>query len=686
VTAQSITQDGAPVFPVSGEVHFSRLARERWDPMLRAAAAGGLTHVSSYVFWNHHEASRGELRFDGHRDLRGFAERAAGHGLGFIARIGPYVHAESRHGGLPDWLVQWGVPLRTNDPRYLAEVERWYAALAREMRGIELFSVQVDNELYDRPEHLTELRRIAESHGLSAPLWTATAWGGAAVPEGFLPSYGGYPESFWVDADAGNDARSAANFYPTPRRDDDTIGADHRTVAATESARPPHPFATCELGSGMASAYHRRLDVPAGDVEAIALAKLASGSVWQGYYMYADGRNPAPGLQESQGTGAPNDFPDLSYDFGAPVSLDGAPRESWFRLRRQHLLLKGWGSALAAMPPSFPGNAVDAPDVEGLRWSVRTDGRRGFVFVVNRHPGVALPGHPGVRFDVELAERTVTFPPVDIPSGAVFAWPFGLRVGDVELAWMTAQPITQLWWRDAPLLVATATPGVAPALEADADVAPVDHAGPGTWFALTRGGWVVARILVLDETDALAASVVSDELVLAPGAIVDGAGVLFAVDAAQAPVARVLAADGWRSLDVRVEEPAPLTWTIEREAGAAPQPASGASGRASVPVDWSEAAVVRMPVDPADGRTVALRWRGDAARAWDGDRLVSDALWNGRPWRIPAEDRGAATDLRLEILPLPSGAPIHFPHPAPRGAGVDAAEYEPAVIVPWPSS
>src|SRR3546814_13618364 len=110
------------------------------------------------------------------------------------------------------------VPVRTNDARHLAGVQLGYAALARELHGIELFSIQVDNELYDRPEHLSELRRIAESQGLSTPLWTATAWGGAAVPAGFLPTYGGYPESFWVDAGAGHDARSAANFSPPPRQ------------------------------------------------------------------------------------------------------------------------------------------------------------------------------------------------------------------------------------------------------------------------------------------------------------------------------------------------------------------------------------------------------------------------------------------------------------------------------------
>ncbi|MFS0865811.1 beta-galactosidase [Microbacterium sp. 179-B 1A2 NHS] len=695
VTARSLRRDGRAIFPLSGEIHYSRVPRRRWDRVLRAARAGGLTHVSTYVLWNHHEAERGAYDFAGGKDVRAFAAAALDAGLEVILRIGPYAHAESRHGGLPDWLADSGLPLRTNDPGYLAEVDRWYARLAAEVRGIPLFSVQVDNELYDGAAHLGRLREMAETHGFAAPLWTATAWGAAQVPDGFLPVYGGYPESFWVEADSGPDLRSFSNFYPTPRRDDDSIGADHRgdaVGASRASSGEPFPFATCELGSGMTSAYHRRLNVPAADVAALALAKLASGSVWQGYYMYGDGRNPAPRLQESHETGAPNDFVDLSYDFGAPVQVDGAVRPSWFALRRQHALIDRWGAALAEMPASFPDDAVDTPDVTGLRWSVRSDGTTGFVFVVNRQPSTELPAHADTRFVVTGPSGTVEFPPVDVPSGAAFAWPFGLAVGDVTLAWLTAQPIAELEWRGAPLLVAAATAGIRPQLAADADVefrAPGGRGasagrgvsgGRGAEFELRRDGEVRARVLVLDEADADAVVVAGGRLVWAPGAVVGADGSLeFAGAAAADAAAEVLGEDGWQPVDVAAVPVAPATWTIEREAGAAPAAATGASGRASVPSDWSGAALVTVPLDPADERTLALSWSGDVARAWDGDRLVSDAVWTGRPWRIPAEERGGATELRVEILPAPPTGRVYFPAEPPTGAAVTAAEFESVV-------
>ena len=90
---------------------------------------------------------------------------------------------------------------------------------------------------------------------------------------------------------------------------------------------PTFPVATCELGGGMATAYHRRPVLLPLDVPAVANAKLGSGSAWQGYYMYVGGTNPAPGLQESQATGYPNDVPTRSYDFHAPVGEHGQVRE-----------------------------------------------------------------------------------------------------------------------------------------------------------------------------------------------------------------------------------------------------------------------------------------------------------------------------------------------------------------------
>lgn len=705
VNSHHIAVDGVPVIPVSGEIHYSRLPREQWDDTLRRARAGGLTHVATYAFWNQHEDSHGVLSFDAGLDLRHFLQLATGHGLGLVLRLGPYVHSEARHGGLPDRIADAGWEVRTNDPGYLAEVERWYAALAEQVRDIDLFAVQVDNELYDRPEHLVQLRRIAERCGFSAPLWTATAWGAAQLPRDVFALYGGYADSFWIEATNLRDDRSLTNFYPSKVRDDAGIGADHRLQGLglpedlLQESVDDHPFATCELGGGMVSAYHRRPWVTAHDVEALGLAKLASGSVWQGYYMYSDGRNPRRGLQESHAAGEPNDFMELGYDFGAPLTLDGVPRDTWFRLRRQHLFLERWGSGLATMPAVLPDGAPEPRDVTSLRWAVRSDGTRGFLFVVNHQPSDVLPTHAGVTFEVGLGHGTITFPELDIPSGSAFVLPFALEVGGVELDYATAQPVTEVIWQGLPLLVLAAVDGIVPEFQSRASTRWIDLDGPGDWCRLEVDGEARAHVIVLSDDESLRLGVAHGRLVLSDG-IVSAERIEAFAPAAETlgevgdhlgalgagfgpgPYALKLAEDGWRPIMPTPAGGATQTsWSVVSEAGTPPAFAVAENGRASVPGDWSAAARVTVAVPSGDG-TLVLRWEGDVARAWDGERLVSDAIWSGREWRITAAERSEAVELGVEILPLADDAPVLIGAGRPRGCGIVAARIETPGSIP----
>ncbi|MET0417834.1 MAG: beta-galactosidase, partial [Actinoplanes sp.] len=205
LTSRHLTRDGVPVIPVSGEIHYSRVPRRRWAERLRLMRAGGITVVATYVFWLHHVERRGEPRFDDGLDVAAFVDLCTAEGLDVMLRIGPWCHGETRNGGFPDWVQQAGVRHRTDDPGYLALVEQWFGQLAAALgdRSGRLLGIQLENELYDQPGHLVTLKRLARAAGLSAPLWAATAWGGADLPgEEVLPLYGGYGDGFWVDADA----------------------------------------------------------------------------------------------------------------------------------------------------------------------------------------------------------------------------------------------------------------------------------------------------------------------------------------------------------------------------------------------------------------------------------------------------------------------------------------------------
>ncbi|MEV3971476.1 beta-galactosidase [Streptomyces sp. NPDC050698] len=733
VTSRWLTRGGRPWFPVSGEFHYSRYPNGEWEEELLKMKAGGVTTVASYVIWIHHQESEGRVRFDGDRDLGRFAGLCARHGLDFIPRIGPWCHAEVRNGGLPDWLPARTRAPRTDDPAYLEPVRSWFARIAEQLAGLEranggpIVAIQIENELYDQPGHLRTLKRLAQEAGLSAPLWTSTAWGGVRLPdEDLLPLYGGYPEAFWTEADGGWPDTCRKHFFFTHERDDEAIGPDlrpRRAPGATAS-EGRFPWVTCELGGGMAVAYHRRPRVEAADVGALGLTKIGCGSVWQGYYMFHGGTNPAgelSSLQESHATGCPNDLPVLTYDFQAPLGEYGQVRPSYHELRLQHLLLAGFGHRIAAMRSVLPERSpAGQHDRDTLRWAVRTDGTSGFLFVTNHQPHEPLPDHPDTVFTVDFPHASsLTLPstPVTVPSGAYFCWPLRLDVAGLRLEWATAQPVCTVEADGRTVLVLAATDGIAPELALDSDtvtsvtapsgeVTPVagrilvSGVRPGTDALVEVDAADGSRVGLLVLDAATARTVYrgrawgAERLVLCADGVVFDAfrgevrlhspaekpsfAVLPAPDAAfvvaDARVRR--AADGVFTrctIETGASPHSPATVVCVRPGGPAPAPVTGVRGRASVPADEDvDAAAAEYRVDvPEDllrdpsGVLLRLRWTGDLARAYVGDTLVADQFFSGRVWDIGLDRLPVAAllaqGLRLKVLPLAGDAPVHVP-------------------------
>ncbi|MCH5672323.1 beta-galactosidase [Streptomyces gilvus] len=741
VTGRWLTRGGRPWFPVSGEFHYSRFPAAGWEEELLKMKAAGVTAVASYVIWIHHEETEGRVRFDGDRDLRRFAELCARHGLDFIPRIGPWSHAEVRNGGLPDWLMARGCTPRTDDPAYLEPVRAWFTAIAGQLRGLDrahggpIVAVQIENELYDQPGHLLTLKRMAQEAGLAAPLWTSTAWGGVRLPpDELLPLYGGYTEAFWTEADGGWPDTCRKHFFFTHQRDDEGIGADLRptTVRGGEpdAFADRFPWATCELGGGMAVSYHRRPRVDAADIGALGLTKIGCGSVWQGFYMFHGGTNPAgehTTLQESHATGYPNDLPVLTYDFQAPLGEHGQYRPSYHELRLQHLLLAQYGHLLAPMESVLPERRPQGQgDRDTLRWAVRSDGASGFLFVNNHQPHEPLPEHPGTSFEVAFPDAggALTFPstPVTVPSGAYFCWPLRLDVAGLRLEWATAQPVCTVDVDGRTVLVLAATDGIAPELALDAgtltsvrapsgDVVRADGRvlvtgiRPGTDALVevdTADGGRVG-LLVLDAAGArtLYRGVAwgAERLVLCADGVVFDHDEVRVHSRAERPSVAVLPAPE-RDLAGAVRQGADGVFTryaveadrlgevpevsvdLVRPAGAAPAPVTGVQGRASVPADKYFETVaaehrVEVPEGLPDGAILRVRWSGDVARAYLGDALVADQFFSGRVWDIGV-GRLPAGPLRLCVLPLADDAAVYVPEEARAGLGravVEGAEW-----------
>ena len=76
--------------------------------MLEKLKNAGINTISSYIPWSWHEFSENIFDFDGHthprRDLISFLELLKKYDFYFIARPGPYIYAEFKGYGVPDWV------------------------------------------------------------------------------------------------------------------------------------------------------------------------------------------------------------------------------------------------------------------------------------------------------------------------------------------------------------------------------------------------------------------------------------------------------------------------------------------------------------------------------------------------------------------------------------------------------
>jgi len=156
-------------------------------------------------------------------------------GLTVVVRCGPWCHGEVRNGGLPDWVLQKGWQVRTDDERYLAKVRVLYAQIAAQLKGLlwkeggPVVGVQLDNEYGGPAQHLLSLKRLAREAGLDTPLYTRTGWPELATPMPFgeiLPLYGNYAEGFWDREIAPMPGKYWEAFLFSNLRTSETIATD----------------------------------------------------------------------------------------------------------------------------------------------------------------------------------------------------------------------------------------------------------------------------------------------------------------------------------------------------------------------------------------------------------------------------------------------------------------------------
>ena len=451
VTSRYFTRNGKPWIGVMGEFHFSRYSRENWHRELAKMKAGGITIVSTYLFWIYHEEIEGKMDFGGDNDIRAFIEECKDVGLDVVIRIGPWAHGECRNGGFPDWLLKKDYKLRDNNEEYLAVVKKWYQSIYNEVKGLfykdggNIIAVQIENEFVDNAEHLAKLKEIAVECGFIAPIYTVTGWNsasGAKIPvDEVVPVFGGYCEAPWENHM--NRLSPSPHYFFNRMRNDSAIGTDLIAKTKSDGWQLPYeryPFATCELGGGIEVTHHRRPIIKPMDIYAVSLVKLGDGNNLVGYYMYHGGTNKIGELStfnETKATGYPNDYPILSYDFQAPLSEYGEVREQYGLLNMLHMFVNDFGEEFAPMIAVDSANSVEADDTNSLRYGMRTNGKSGFVFVNHYQRLTELA-------DIEnavISAGNVEFPPIDVKGEVSFFMPFNMKMGDSVLEYATAQPL-----------------------------------------------------------------------------------------------------------------------------------------------------------------------------------------------------------------------------------------------------
>ena len=622
----SLMIDGRRVMPVMGEIHFSRLPADEWQREVRKMKEGGVTLIATYIFWNHIEEQEGVFRWDGQRNLRQFIQICKDENMPVVLRIGPFCHGEVRNGGIPDWMFSKGCRMRSQEPAFLEYVRKLYTEIFAQIQGLQwkdggpIIACQFDNEYRGSGDYLMALKRIANDIGFDLPFYTRTGWPELSKPVPFgemLPLYGDYADGFWERTLGETDGNYYKAFNFKAFRSSTAIGTDllGQLEENMSKGEASYPYFTCELGGGMATAYHRRPYVYPEDAYSMALVKLGSGSNLLGYYMYHGGTNPdgITYLNENQRTFATayNDLPVKTYDFQAPLGEFGQTYPQYFMLRKLHLFMQDYGEILAPMESEFHSqqDIRKGQDTE-LRWAVRSKDNSGFIFINNYERLQNLSDKHNVR----LSACGIDFPELTIPAGTMCIFPVnidGIRFATVQV------------------------------------------------IARRNGKIFLEQIPGIPTTISINGKTLTDLQPKGPNKPIYKN--LYLLSSQQAEHLFLPKQKEPKKQNIKI--------TKIREAGPLRTITIGQAKVAEEPLDqdFEDAAIYTIPIkqkwtDPDARKILHINYHGDCARIYANGKLIADNFNYGRPfllglWRLPAN----TTSLELRILPLQPSMPIYFP-------------------------
>ncbi|HET7621491.1 MAG TPA: glycoside hydrolase family 35 protein [Gemmatimonadaceae bacterium] len=309
--------DGKPFQIISGEMHYSRIPREYWHDRLRKARAMGLNTISTYVFWNYHERTRGHYDFSGQRDIAAYVRAAQEEGLHVILRPGPYVCAEWDLGGYPAWLLaDTAIVLRSTDPKFTRPAERWLDRLGKELapllstHGGPIIAVQVENEYgsFDDDKNYLRWQLAALRHAGFGDALLYTADGDVQLPRGTLP-----------------DLPAVVNFGP---------GEADTAFARLHAFRPHEPLMSGEYWAGWFDQWGRPHHHTDTEQQTRELNWMLSRGYSVNMYMFHGGTSFGF-MNGANGSPRAHDYwpQTTSYDYDAALDESGRPTPKYYAFR-----------------------------------------------------------------------------------------------------------------------------------------------------------------------------------------------------------------------------------------------------------------------------------------------------------------------------------------------------------------
>ena len=334
---------------------------------------------------------------------------------------------------------------------------------------------------------------------------------------------------------------------------------------------------------------------------------------------------------------------------------------------------------------SFLADHVPAncDDVATMRWAVRSDGSRGFLFFNNYQRFVPLPAKEGVQFSLKTKQGTQLVPrePIAIPSGAYGLWPINLDCEGVTVNYSTTQPICSLEANKQSWFFFTAIEDIPPdfVLSDVGGQSRVRNIAPATAVAFTRlasdGRKVNFVVLTAEQGRQLWKLPLAgrERVVLSPNALLPDSNGQIRIEtfagrpaalAVFPPVASVAIHDGqatsvqdgvFQRFTTSAITRSPV---VAKLTGIKPADLTGDKSLDGMnEKSWKSAAVWRLeiPKDASDRKLLLrIHYVGDVARVYAGGKMIADNFYNGEPfdfgyWRVPRDVRDA---VEIRIMPL----------------------------------